>query len=216
MRLDDIGADALLHLDGDGRLAVEPGDRLGILEGRADRGEVAARTTAFGPATTGRLATSSGVSISDGTLIAYLPSVALDGAGGDQAVGGADALDQLIEPQPVGRQLHRIDDRLDQIVARALDRAFQHARHLLDRSRSSRAAAVSTRSGTSPDSVTTSTGNSEMLTSVTVGSSAPCGRSRLASCTLLRVSSAPSPDRSTDRTRPARSRRPGRRPSASP
>jgi hypothetical protein len=31
-------------------------------------------TTAFGPATTGRLATSSGVSISAGTLTAYLPS----------------------------------------------------------------------------------------------------------------------------------------------
>ena len=39
-RLDEIGAGALLDLDGDRRLAVEPGDRLGVLEGRADGGEV--------------------------------------------------------------------------------------------------------------------------------------------------------------------------------
>ena len=34
--------------------------------------------------------------------------------------------------QTVGGQFHRIDDRLDKFVARALDGAFQHARHLLD------------------------------------------------------------------------------------
>ena len=45
---------------------------------------------------------------------------------------GADALDELVELQPVGGQLHRIDDDLDQVLARALQHRLQHARHLLD------------------------------------------------------------------------------------
>ena len=44
---------------------------------------------------------------------------AFDRAGGDKAVRSADALDQLVELQSVGGQLHRIDDRFDQIVARS-------------------------------------------------------------------------------------------------
>ena len=68
---DQVGAGALGDLDGDRRLAVDPGDGLGVLEGRADRGEVAGahhgvrrRRPPAGSAT------SSAVSISDGILIA--------------------------------------------------------------------------------------------------------------------------------------------------
>ena len=50
--------------------------------------------------------------------------------------------------------------------------------------RKDRAAVFSTRSGTLPESVTTSTGNSLILTSFTVGASISEGRLRLASSTL--------------------------------
>ena len=34
--------------------------------------------------------------------------------------------------EPVGRQLHRVDDHLDEILARALQRRLEHAGHFLD------------------------------------------------------------------------------------
>ena len=40
-RIDKVGAGALRYLDGDGGLSVKPGDRLGVLGGVADRGDIA-------------------------------------------------------------------------------------------------------------------------------------------------------------------------------
>ena len=44
----------------------------------------------------------------------------------------ATPCDQLVELQPIGGKLHRVDDDLDEIVARALKRALENAGHLLD------------------------------------------------------------------------------------
>ena len=131
-RLDDVGADALLDLDGDRRLAVEPGDRLGILEGRAHRGEILHAHDGIRPRDHRQV----------GDVLRRLDQRrdfdrifalgAFDRAGRDQAVRRAHAQDQLVEPQSVGGQLHRIDDRLDQLVTRSLEGALEHAGNFLD------------------------------------------------------------------------------------
>ena len=54
-------------------------------------------------------------------------------AGGDQAVGGVEADDELVEREAVAFQQRRIDDDLDRLVARAAQLRRQHAGHLLDR-----------------------------------------------------------------------------------
>ena len=41
-------------------------------------------------------------------------------------------MDHLLQAQSVGRQLDRVDDRLDQFLPHALDRALENARHFLD------------------------------------------------------------------------------------
>ncbi|MHC2794410.1 hypothetical protein ACVINZ_003422 [Mesorhizobium jarvisii] len=145
-------------------------------------------TTALGPATTGSAATSSGVSISDGTLTAYLPC--------EPSI--LPAATRLLEAPTAPISWSSCSPYEDSFIG-SMTTSTRSSREPCSepsrtpgtssmRSRSSRAAAASTRSGNSPDSVTTSTGNSEMLTSVTTGSSAACGRSALPSCTLERVS----------------------------
>ena len=70
-RLDQVRAGALGHLDRHGGRAVQPGDGLGFLQRRPDRRRCRGRGRWQLPVdTTGRFATSSAVSSSDGTLIA--------------------------------------------------------------------------------------------------------------------------------------------------
>ena len=138
-----------------------PGDGLGVLEGRPHRGEVAGPHHRVRAGDDRQVGDVLGGLDQRRDLDGVAALGALERAGGDQAVVGADPGDQLVELQPVGRELHRVDDHLDEVVAHALQRGVEHARHLLDRGRAARAPpAVSSRSGTSPDSVTTSTGNS--------------------------------------------------------
>ena len=120
-RLDEVGAGALLDLDGHRRLAVDAGDRGRVLEGRADLGDVAERRrVAVVDAATGMLSTSSGVSISAGTLTAKRPLCALERAGGDQAVALRRGRDEVVERDAVALEQHRLGDDLDHLVARAL------------------------------------------------------------------------------------------------
>ena len=64
--------------------------------------------------------------------MAYLPSDPSMAPAATRLFDGADALNELIELEAVGGQLHRIDDRFDEFVARTLDDAFQNAGHFLD------------------------------------------------------------------------------------
>ena len=120
-RLDHICADALLDGDGDGRPAVDAGDRLGVLEGGPHGGEVANPDDGVRLGDDRQIGDVLGRLDQRGHLDRVFALGAFDGAGSDKAVRRADALDQLIELQAIGRQLHRIDDRLDEFVARTLD-----------------------------------------------------------------------------------------------
>jgi hypothetical protein len=116
-RLDDVLADALLHCQRDRVLAVDTGDGLGILEGRADRGEVANPHHRVGSRNHGKVGDILRRLDEGWHLDGVLALGAFDRAGGDEAVRRPDALDQLVELEVVGAQLHRIDDGLYQFVA---------------------------------------------------------------------------------------------------
>ena len=100
-RLDDVCADPLLDFDGDRGLAVDPGDRLGILERRAHGGEIPHPHDCVGHRHHGEVGHVLRGLDQGGDLDRVLAFLALQRAGRDKAVGGANSLYELVEPQPV-------------------------------------------------------------------------------------------------------------------
>ncbi len=132
-RLDEVRAGPLRHLDGDRRLAVDAADGGRVLEGRADLGDVAERDG--GRARDGDREFQDVFGILDQRrhLHREAAGLALQRAGGDQAVAGAERGDQLFQRNAVALQEHRLGDDLDDLVAVAAQIRVEHARHLLDR-----------------------------------------------------------------------------------
>ena len=119
-RVDEIGANALLDLDGDGGLAIEPGDGLGVLETLPDRGEIARANDRFRSGDDRQIGDVLDRFDQRGYAHREATFRALQRAGCNKAVAGIHALDHLIELQPIGCQLDRVDDDFDQFVPRAL------------------------------------------------------------------------------------------------
>ena len=131
-RVDQVGAGALLDLDGDGGAAVETGDRLGFLEGGADGGEVLRAHDGIGAGDDRQVGDVLDGLDQRGDLDRVAALGALKRAGGDEAVAGIDALDHLVELEPVGGELDGVDDDVDLLVAGALQCAFENAGDFLD------------------------------------------------------------------------------------
>src|SRR5690606_24097466 len=130
-RVDEIGADALLHLDGDGRLAVQPGDGFSIGKGGTDSRDVLGPDDGVGRGNDGQVGDIFRRLYQRRHLDGVFAFRAFYIAGGYQAVRSAHSLDELVDPDAIGRQLHRIDYDLAQVVALSLKISLQNARHFL-------------------------------------------------------------------------------------
>ena len=131
-RLDQVGAGALRHLDGHGRLAVDAGDRSRVLEGRLDGGDIAERHRGAGrrrdrdrehvlrPLDQAR------------HLDREAASLPFQSAGGDDAVGGLRHRHELVERDAVALHEHGLGGDLDRLVTRAAQLGLQDTRRLLD------------------------------------------------------------------------------------
>ena len=124
---DDVEAGALGYFDADGEIAVEQRIALAVLEGAAHRCDVADGEDVLAADAHRRRGEILGVAHEARRLDGEPAVGEIDRPGGDQLVVGVDGADDLKLGQPVGFENFRIDDDLEQFLARTGEPRFEDA-----------------------------------------------------------------------------------------
>src|SRR5690606_1379829 len=131
-RLDDVGAGALGDFEGQSRLAIDPGDVLGILEGRIQAPDVAEADDGVSRHLDRHVENVVQILEEARHLDGEAAAPRIHFAGRDHAVVAAYRFQDGSGVEVVAFQRQWIDDQLDQLIPIAADLGLQHVGNALD------------------------------------------------------------------------------------